>query len=481
MYHLDQHVHFIGCEKSYVAGLALLLHARGYTVSGCSHQSTTHMIEKLRSRGCQIFSEGHHPTDADVIVSAPHTSRTHEEIKAARGAQRTVISYATLLAEVTRHDFTIATVGAHSTTMVTTMIGYLLHRARFSPMVLARGIMHDAKSSAVPGIGEWAVVDSKYALSELSPAIALISNLETLSDEDASLAISPLQPYYDLLGRLPFYGAAILCADDSTTMQIRRKWHGATITYGLNASAHVRGHIVDLTGRQSIFNVSDQQNHLLGTINLPLPGSDNVRHALGAIAVCHFVLGIPFEIIQKSLAKFGGVARHFQKIGMLNGAVVIDERAWHPKSVNNALLHARACEHKKLHVIFQLPNAPHAHAYWQKFIALFLKHDAHISTLHIVPIDKENESQKSRYDAEQLAADVSDATKNISLFCYQDIEEANDGARSVVSRSDLLLVIGPGTVAKLAQQLVSEQHDTGYAKKLSRPSKPSVNVSAPCE
>lgn len=457
MYNITQHhIHFIGCDKLYVAGLALLLNKQGVTVSGSSSAAPSYMTQKLSDRGVHIFYEYHakHITPATIVVVGPHITSKNSELTAARVQNKIVITYATLLAELVKQYNTIATIGTYGTTMITALIGYILHRAEYAPTILARGIMCNARSSAMLGTSNWAVVDSKYALETIQPAIGVFTNLCANIKETESHAVSPLQPYLNLLKQLPFYGTAVLNYDDAITYSLRKKWHGHCITYGLGAHAHIRGHIVSSQAMASVFNVTNQDGRLLGSVTLPLPGSSNVRHALGAIAVCHQLLGIPFNEIKHALKKFSGVKRSFEHIGTVRHTMIIDHRAWHPDAVHDALIQARALKSRSLHIIFQLPFESLAREYWSQFISLFVKHSTHISTVHIAPTSEFLCNEKTSIDQHDFATDLSDATQNISLFCYQDFDEVVDSVHAIIQPEDTVVVLGPDSIAQLSDKVV---------------------------
>ena len=118
MYHNNMHIHFVGCTDLGMNGLALLLHFRGFTISGSDVNTDNPMIQELIDRGCSIIKHCHpkNITNADVVVYAPGTSGRHPEIQAARAANITTLTSGQLLAELVRHLFTITVSGIHGKT-----------------------------------------------------------------------------------------------------------------------------------------------------------------------------------------------------------------------------------------------------------------------------------------------------------------------------------------------------------------------------
>ena len=259
---------------------------------------------------------------------------------------------------------------------------------------------------------------------------------------------------------LPFYGTAVFCNDDIQTRNLKRLWHGNSITYGLSAHSYVRGHIVDQTHTQSIFNVSDKDNGLLGTVRIPQPGSHNVLNALGAIAVCHYVLCIPFDRIRKSLERFRGVLRRFTPVGSCKKAAVFDDCAQHPTQLDTTLLTARLHKHKQLHVIFQLPHITQSHPKWDQFISVFLKHETHIYSLHVIPLAEQDEDEKTINLAALFASELSDKTKKMALFCYQKFDEVAQSIESMVSSHHIVITIGSDGASKIAHNLTQQKESS---------------------
>ena len=459
MYHHNMRIHFVGCGNQHVSGLALLLHARGFTVSGCDPHMNNPILRQLDAHGCTIYhhDDTNHLNSADVVVYAPGMSGRHPKLQAARAANIPTIPSGQLLAEAIGHSYAIAVSGTHGKTMTAALIGHIMRENRWNPTVITPYLMRNGNQQFYNGASEWSVATARLSdgsLQSIRPTVAIVTNLAHQPAPDAHTTAS--EPFVHLLQSLPFYGTAVLCHDDTPARELRRYKPTQTLTYGLSAHSHVRGHIVHLNGDHSIFNISDKENGLLGSIRLPLPGSHNVTHALGAIAVCHYILSIPFEHIQKALGRFRGIARHFEYVGSYNKARVVDDCAAHPVQVDATLLATRGGNHQKLHVVFQ-PNSPAIiKKEWDAFIAVFVKHQSQISSIHIAPIDAESDNTEKSLNAEQFAADLSDATKKISLFCYQEIDEVADSLKSIVEPGDLILIMGAGSVAAVAPALTKK-------------------------
>lgn len=74
-----------------------------------------------------------------------------------------------------------------------------------------------------------------------------------------------------------------------------------------------------------------------GRFALKVPGSHNVRNALGALAACAEGFGVDIEKARQALATFAGVRRRQDLLGTPGGIAVYDDFAHHPTAVDETL------------------------------------------------------------------------------------------------------------------------------------------------
>ena len=118
-------IHFIGIGGVGMAGLAVLLKARGHEVSGCDLQATprTAFLEGL-GIGVMIGHDPAHLAKVDEVIVTPAVSRNEPELVSFRGAMR---YRGEALAEVVNDSAdTIAVCGSHGKTTTATWIAKLL-------------------------------------------------------------------------------------------------------------------------------------------------------------------------------------------------------------------------------------------------------------------------------------------------------------------------------------------------------------------
>ena len=74
-----------------------------------------------------------------------------------------------------------------------------------------------------------------------------------------------------------------------------------------------------------------------GRFALKVPGSHNVRNAIGALAACAEGFGVDIEKARQALAMFEGVRRRQDLLGTPGGIAVYDDFAHHPTAVDETL------------------------------------------------------------------------------------------------------------------------------------------------
>ena len=119
--------------------------------------------------------------------------------------------------------------------------------------------------------------------------------------------------YVKFLHNLPFYGLAVMCADDTVLMELVPQVGRQVLTYGF--SEHADYHIEDYeqTGFQGHYTVVCPSGERINVL-LNVPGKHNALNATAALAVAKEE-GIGNEAILEALADFQGAGRRFDQLG----------------------------------------------------------------------------------------------------------------------------------------------------------------------
>jgi len=236
-----------------MSGIAEVLVNVGYDVSG-SDRARSELTDRLASMGVTIRI-GHDPAHvagADVVVVSSAIAPGNPEFVEAHARHIPVIRRAEMLAELMRLRFGIAVAGAHGKTTVTSMVAFMLERVGLDPTAVIGGRPSTFGSNARLGRGRCMVAEadeSDRSFLTLSPAIAVITNIDREHLEAYGTFENLVEAFVDFANRVPFYGAVVACLDDPTVAGLLPRLTRRSVTYGFAVGADVRGEAPRPDGR----------------------------------------------------------------------------------------------------------------------------------------------------------------------------------------------------------------------------------------
>ena len=468
-------IHFVGIGGIGMSGIAELLANLGYAVSG-SDAKRSAVTDRLESLGVTVRI-GHaagNAGSADVVVVSSAVRPDNAEVVEARGRRIPVIPRAEMLAELMRLRYGIAVAGAHGKTSTTSMIALVLERAGLDPTAVIGGRLSAFGSNARLGRGEYMVVEadeSDRSFLKLSPAVAVITNIDREHMEAYGGFADLQQAFVDFANKVPFYGAVVACADDAELCRVIPRFTRRVITYGIEdgggagaATGEGEGATfvelcatdVTLEGFGSRCTVvrrtrrGGASESTLGTITLAVPGRHSVQNALAAIAV-GLELDAPFDRIASALAEFGGAERRFERRGVIGGITVIDDYGHHPTEIAAVLAAARAARPSRIVVAFQ----PHRYTRTRDLMAEFGTALATADEVVLTDIYAASEDPIAGITIEALAAAVNRGRKT-PVHVVPRLEQMAAAVADLARAGDLVLTLGAGSIGGLATTLVSE-------------------------
>ena len=217
-------VHFVGIGGVGMSGIAEILLALGFRVSGSDLRSSA-TTDRLSDLGGRIWIGHHkdHLEKADVVVFSSAVSEDNPELRAALDRRIPVIPRAEMLAELMRMQTSIAVAGMHGKTTTTSMIASILSAAGLDPTVVIGGKLDTLGGGARLGQGDLLVAEadeSDRSFLKLYPTIALITNMD-LEHLDCYSSMEEIRDtFLEFINRIPFYGYAVVCLDDPEVQKI---------------------------------------------------------------------------------------------------------------------------------------------------------------------------------------------------------------------------------------------------------------------
>jgi UDP-N-acetylmuramate--alanine ligase len=454
MKHAVKHIHFVGIGGAGMSGIAEVLFNLGYTVSG-SDQSDGATVRRLAALGLKVTigHDAENITGADAIVTSTAVRGDNPEVIAARARRVPVVPRAVMLAELMRLKQGIAIAGTHGKTTTTSLVASALGEAGVDPTFVIGGRLNSAGANSRLGTGEYIVVEadeSDASFLNLMPIVSVVTNIdadhmETYGHDYAKLKSA----FVDFLHRMPFYGAAILCADDPGVRSIIPMISRPVVTYGFGADVQVRAVDVRAEGGRMHFTCQRRNGVAMPDleVTLNLPGEHNVLNALAVIGVCT-ELELPDAPVLKALAEFKGVGRRFQRYGDLPASgggrfTLIDDYGHHPVEMAATLAAARgAFPGRRLVLAFQ----PHRYTRTRDCFEDFVKVIGQgADAVLLTEVYAAGESPIVAADGRSLARALRVAGKLDPVF----VDEIGNLAQAIADHTrdgDVVITMGAGSI-----------------------------------
>ena len=455
--HNVRKIHFVGIGGAGMGGIAEVLSNLGYEVSG-SDQSANRMTEQLASLGVHI-AIGHDAANAakaDVVVYSSAIPADNPELVAARARRIPIVPRAEMLAELMRFRSGIAIAGTHGKTTTTSLVASVLAEGGLDPTFVIGGRLQSADSHARLGAGHYLVAeadesDASFLL--LNPLIAVLTNIDADHMDTYQQDFGRLRGgFRDFFRRLPFYGVAVMCADDPEAAALIPELHTRVITYGHKAEADVYGFDVRLEGRRSFFRVRRPGRTAPLEVSLAMPGRHNALNALAAIAVAT-ELGVEDAAIVRALDGFLGVGRRCQVRGQARlgpaTVTVIDDYGHHPREIAAMVRTAReGWPDRRLVLAFQ----PHRYTRTRDLFEDFAEVLSGVDVLLVLDVYSAGEKPVPGADARALCRSIR-ARGAVDPVFVSGPERLLEALSGVVRDGDLVMLLGAGSIGRVPEQL----------------------------
>ena len=452
-----KHIHFVGVGGAGMSGIAEVLHNLGYQVSGSDireNQATEH-LQKL---GIAIHLEHDQANinGSDVVVVSSAVDMANPELCAAREKRIPVVRRAEMLAELMRFRQGIAIAGTHGKTTTTSLIASVLAEAGLDPTFVIGGLLNSSGSNARLGTGEYLVAEadeSDASFLHLQPVIAVLTNidsdhLDTYEGDFQNLSGN----FLEFLHRLPFYGLAIVCIEDTGVNSILPELTRPFVTYGLCEQADYRACEIRYESGKTHFKVvyGESKNELQVTLNMP--GVHNVLNSLAAIALA-LELKIEESAITNALSVFAGISRRCDVLGEISvdeaRMLLIDDYAHHPREISAILDSVRtAWPGKRVITIFQ----PHRYTRTRDLFDDFCQVLSGVDVLILMEVYAAGEAVIPAANGRALSRSIRMRSKLDPVFLEQR-DEIDEVLPNIAQDGDIVLVLGAGDIGSLGRNL----------------------------
>ena len=456
-------IHLIGICGTAMATLAAMLKSKGHDVRGSDHNVYPPMSDFLASEGITTlvgYRAEHITSDLNFVVVGNAISRRNTELEEVLDRK---IRYCSLPEAVRDHFLwaarSVVITGTHGKTTTTSLAGWLLAHGGADPSVLIGGIAENFEGSYRIGGGRDFVIegdeydsaffDKTAKFLKYLPDIAVVGNIE-FDHADIYADLDEIRlAFRRFVNLIPRRGLLLLGADNADALALKDKALCRVETFGLSNDAEWQAHDITIASASTTFSVR-RGGTPVGTFEVPLLGSYNVRNALAAIAVGAAV-GLATDTMAEGLRKFRGVRRRLQHRGTAAGVAVYDDFAHHPTAIGETLDGVRsAFPDRRIWAIFEPRSATACRRIFQSEFARALSKADRV----VVPaVFRSTLPEAERLSPEALITDLqSNGVEARYIPQVDDIvttvaREARDG--------DLVIVMSNGGVDDIHRKLLA--------------------------
>lgn len=452
-------IHFIGIGGVGMCGIAEVLHNQGYSISGSDLKDSV-TTERLAAMGVTVFI-GHDENNvagADVVVVSSAINPLNPEVKWALDRRIPVVRRAEMLAELMRYRHGIAIAGAHGKTTTTSLMASVMAQGGFDPTFVIGGKLNSAGSNARLGTSRYLVAEadeSDASFLHLQPMTAIVTNIDADHMDTYEGDFEKLKDtYIQFLHNLPFYGLAVLCADDEHIQSILPRLSRQFVTYGLASDADYRAVDVRQISGRTEFRVHRPSGHEPLDIVLHMPGMHNVLNALAVIAVATDE-GMTDDAICQGLNHFEGVGRRFQLQGEFpvpgGEVMLVDDYGHHPRELEVTFDAIRqGWPERRLVVMFQPHRFSRTRDLYEDFVNVLSK----VDVLLLLDVYPAGEEAIAGADGRSLSRSIRLRGRVDPIF-IEHKDKVLEVLPDVLRAGDILLTQGAGDVGALSADIAA--------------------------
>lgn len=448
--------HFIGVGGAGMSGIALVLHERGFTVTG-SDLKTSRYVRQLTRSGVKVYV-GHKAATIDevkpdVVVVSTAIPETNPELMRARELGIPVWHRAKMLSALGYGRTTVAAAGTHGKTTTSSMVATMLDRMGLDPSFLIGGVVEGYGTNGKNGDGEYFVVEADESDSSflyLDPHVVIVTNVEADHMDHYSSLAEIEDTFCAFMHLVDEDGAVIVCGEEPRLVELARSTGRPVLTYGEGegfdvvctpqTSSHTFG--IDFTVALpdgAVRTVSIKNN----------PGRHNMLNATAAL-VAAYALGLDTQQAASALSAFEGARRRFTHVGETRGIMLVDDYGHHPTEVKATLHAAKSLDFQHVVVVFQ----PHRYSRLQALCDDFVDAFADADTVVLVDVFPAGEMPIPGVTSKMLADKIRAAHPGKQVRYASDHQSLMACLDEVAHTGDLLITMGAGDVTAVGPDYI---------------------------
>ncbi|MCM1534208.1 MAG: UDP-N-acetylmuramate--L-alanine ligase [Corallococcus sp.] len=427
-------VHFVGAGGIGMSGLAEYLLRTGRCVSG-SDRTANDRTQALCIQGAKIYI-GHDALNvgqAELVVRTSAVPTDNAEVAEAVKRGIPVILREELLGVIfNSFDTRIAVCGAHGKTTVTAMIHELLTYCNVDHAAFIGGVYRGENMYFGRNVAVAEACEYNRSFLNLSPTLTVCTNVEYDHPDCYANERDVLRAFSEFFCRTSNFGAVILPKKLAALLSGQK-----SVFYDEEIPCVIRS----ADGKTALdLNIDGARKRL----ELSVLGRHNAVNALIALTVGE-QLGLNINRCVEALSAFKGVDRRWTE--REGSCRIVCDYAHHPTEIACAVETAKSVCKGKVLCVFQPHTYTRTQAFFDEFVSCFARADL----VAYLPIYSAREAPVEGVTSQALAKRA--VSTGIDACYSENFEQARRWILSNAKKDDLVLVLGAGDVANLADML----------------------------
>ena len=451
-----KHIHLIGIGGVSMSGIAEILHACGFIVTGSDASQSENTDRLIKNHiPVKIGHDLENLEKANLVVYSAAINKDDVELVRAKELNIPMIERGTFLGILTKSfKNTICISGTHGKTTTTSMISLCFLEAGKDPSIQVGAYLKQLDANYRVGKSDYFIIEAcEYVESylKLFPKVEVILNIDNDHLDYFGSLENIVTSFSNYIKLIPDDGLLVINWDDDNCRKIAKYTNAKVLTYGIkneNANFVARNIVFNNNGFPT-FDVY-YNNTFYKTITLSIPGMHNVMNALACIAVC-YNYGLEREDIKNALLKYTGAHRRFEYKGSFNDVNVYDDYGHHPTEIiatSNAL---KQKKYNKSWVIFQ----PHTYSRTKNLLNDFAKALINFDNIIVTDIYAARESNTYNISSKDLVDRITSLGRK-ALY-IQDFDKIVKYVKENAKPGDIVLTLGAGTITNIGPMLVEQE------------------------
>ena len=453
--------HFIGIGGAGMSAIALIMHERGYDITG-SDLKTSRYIRQLIRAGIDV-RVGHEAKtvdelNPDVVVVSTAIPDTNPEVVRARELGIPVWPRARMLSVLSSGHVTVGIAGTHGKTTTSSMCATMLDRMGLDPSFLIGGIVEGYDTNGRNGGSEYFVSEadeSDRSFLYLDPNIVVVTNVEADHLDHYSGLEEIEQTFVKFMSLVGEEGTIIVCGETARLVELAHSTGLRVVTYGFDAENDVV--CTPVAGGHALatnFTVKLPDDSVHDVTIKSNPGRHNMLNASAALTVA-WALGQDTDAAARALSTFEGVRRRFTHIGDTRGVTIVDDYGHHPTEISATLAAAKSLDFNKVVVVFQ----PHRYSRLQALADDFADAFAQADVLVLIDVFSAGEMPIPGVTSKMLADLVAERHPGKRVFYASDRASLMETLDAEAASGDLLITMGAGDITQVGPEYLEHVAD----------------------